>query len=152
MIFTNIKPGRPVDILLVEDNEDDVLITRKGFEKARLAVKMHHVSNGQECMAFLRKEGPYAEAPTPDIILMDLNMPVMDGREVLAEIVKDSELCKIPVVILTTSDAERDVLQMYKLRCSSYLTKPVEFSQFQRLIEDLGNYWFTIVVLPPNGH
>ena len=147
-----METGRPAEILLVEDNEDDVLITRKGFEYAKLAVNLHHVENGKQCMSFLRKDGEYADAPTPDLILLDLNMPVMDGREVLAEIVKDDQLRNLCVVILTTSSAERDLLDMYNLRCSSYITKPVDFTQFQRVIEQIADYWFSIVVLPPNDH
>ncbi len=133
----------------MEDSQNDVLLTRESFKRSKLVVNMHHAENGEECMAFLRKEGPYADAPTPDLILLDLNMPVMDGREVLAEIVKDKELRKLPVVILTTSDTERDLLEMYNLRCSSYITKPVDFDQFQRVIDKIGHYWFTVVVLPP---
>ncbi len=141
--------GRPAEVLLVEDNDNDMFITRKGFEEAKLALNLHHVENGQECMAFLRKDGQYADAPTPDLVLLDLNMPVMDGREVLAEIVKDEQLRKLPVVILTTSNGERDILDMYNLRCSSYIVKPVDFTQFQRVIQQLSDYWFTVVVLPP---
>jgi CheY-like chemotaxis protein len=141
--------GRPAEVLLVEDDDNDVLITRKGFEEAKLALDLHHVENGQECMAFLRKNGPYSDAPTPDLILLDLNMPVMDGREVLAEIVEDQQLRRLPVVILTTSNGERDILDMYDLRCSSYIVKPVDFSQFQRVIQQLSDYWFTVVVMPP---
>jgi CheY-like chemotaxis protein len=146
------RGGRPAEILLVEDSEDDVFLTRKSFENAKLAVNLHHVEHGKKCMLFLRKEGEYADAPTPDLILLDLNMPVMDGRQVLAEIVRDDELRKLCVVILTTSDSERDVLDMYNLRCSSYITKPVDFAQFQRVIEEISNYWFTVVVLPPKNH
>lgn len=149
MKIIETKYGRPVEILLVEDNADDVLLTREGFAHAKLAVNMHHVENGEECMKFLRKQAPYADAPTPDLVLLDLNMPIMNGREVMTEIVKDDKLHQLPVVILTTSDAERDLLDMYNLRCSSYITKPVEFENFQRVIRDLCNYWFTIVVLPP---
>ena len=146
-----IDRTRPAEILLVEDNEDDVMITRRGFDKAKLAVHLHHVENGKKCMEFLRKEGKYSDVPTPDLILLDLNMPIMDGREVLAEIVQDEKLCKLPVVVLTTSSAEADVLDMYKLRCSSYITKPVDFDQFRRVIEALANYWFTVVVLAPKS-
>jgi len=117
-----MEAGRPAEVLLVEDNDDDVFLTRKSLENASLAVNLYHVENGQECMAFLLKQGSYADKPTPDLILLDLNMPVMDGREVLAEIVNHEQLCKLPVVILTTSEAEADVLNMYKLRCSSYIT------------------------------
>ena len=141
--------GRPAEILLVEDNRDDVVLTRQGFERAKLKVNLHHVENGEECMAFLRKEGEYADAATPDLILLDLNMPVMDGREVLAELVKDDNLKQFPVVILTTSSDERDVLSMYKLRCSSYATKPVDFDQFLHVVQGIADYWFTVVVLPP---
>jgi len=145
----NATDGRSVEVLLVEDNEDEMFITRKGFEDVKLDLNLHHVENGQECMAFLRKDGQYADAPTPDLILLDLNMPVMDGREVLAEIVKDEQLRKLPVVILTTSNGERDILDMYNLRCSSYIVKPVDFRQFQRVIQQLSDYWFTVVDLPP---
>ena len=141
--------GRAADILLVEDNDDDVVLTERGFKKAQLAVNLHRVENGKKCLEFLRREGEYATAPTPDLILLDLNMPVMDGREVMAEIVKDDELCKLPVVILTTSAAEADLLCMYKLRCNTYITKPVDFHEFQKAIEDLANYWFKVAMLPP---
>ncbi|MAT14826.1 MAG: two-component system response regulator [Planctomyces sp.] len=143
-----IETGRPAEVLLVEDNENDVILTRRGFESARFTVNLHHVENGVQCLQFLRKEGAFKDAPSPDLILLDLNMPIMDGREVLAAIVKDEELCKFPVVILTTSAEEQDILDTYKLRCSSYIVKPVDFRQFQRVVEELGNYWFTIVILP----
>ena len=141
--------GRVADILLVEDNDDDVVLTERGFKKAQLAVNLHRVENGKKCLEFLRREGEYAAARTPDLILLDLNMPVMDGREVMAEIVNDDELCKLPVVILTTSAAEADLLCMYKLRCNTYITKPVDFHEFQKAIEDLANYWFKVAMLPP---
>ena len=146
----NVTGGRPAEVLLVEDNEVDVLLTRKAFERAKLAVNLRHLDNGERCMKLLRREGEYVDAPAPDLILLDLNMPVMDGREVLSEIVKDEELRKMPVVILTTSQAEADLLEMYSLRCSSYIIKPIDFDKFQRVIQDLCNYWFTVVVLPPN--
>ena len=139
---------RAVEILLVEDNQDDVILTRRGFELTRLPVNLHHVENGEECMAFLRKTGDYAAVPTPDLILLDLNMPVMDGREVLAELVADEGLRRIPVVVLTTSADERDILDMYRFRCSSYIVKPVDFDRFLAAIQSLGHYWFTVAVLP----
>ncbi len=144
----NVSKARPAEILLVEDDSDDVLLTRLGMQEAKLAVNLHHVENGEQCMTFLRKEGEYTNAPTPDLILLDLNMPVMDGREVLAEIVKDEALRKLPVVVLTTSGTEGDLLDMYDLRCSSYIRKPVDFEQFQSVIKQIGEYWFTVVVLP----
>lgn len=140
--------SRPAEILLAEDNDYDVILTREGFKRAKLMVNLHHVENGEECMRFLRREGEYADAPTPDIILLDLNMPVMDGREVLSEIVNDDKLRHLPIVILTTSSEDRDVLNMYKLRCSSYITKPVNFEQFVDVVRSFSNYWFTVVVLP----
>lgn len=139
---------RPAEILLVEDNEDDVILMREGFKRSKLIVKIHHVPNGIECMNFLYKKGNYKDVPSPDIILLDLNMPLMNGREVLEKISKDEQLSHLPVVILTTSSEAQDVLNMYKLRCSSYIVKPVDFEQFQRVICEIGNYWFTIVVLP----
>lgn len=148
MMEMSATGGRPAEILLVEDNKDDVVLTREGFARAKLTVNLHHVKDGELCMAFLRKEGEFADAPTPDLILLDLNMPVMDGREVLAELVKDDNLNHLPVVILTTSAEEQDVLNMYKLRCSAYATKPVDFNQFQAIIQGIADFWFTVVVLP----
>lgn len=146
-----LASSRPAEVLLVEDNEQDVVLTREGFKRAKFLVNLHHVEDGEECLAFLRKEGRFSDSPTPDLILLDINLPVMDGREVLAEIIKDQRLKAIPVVVLTTSSAETDILEMYKLRCSSYITKPVDFEQFQKLVNELGNYWFTLVVLPPKA-
>ncbi len=148
-MLTTDGTGRLADILLVEDNEDDVMLTRKGFQRAKLKIHLHHVENGEDCMAFLRKKGSFATAPTPDLILLDLNMPVMDGREVLAEMVQDDALNHIPVVILTTSEDERDVLEMYKLRCSAYTTKPVDFNNFLKVVQGIADFWLTLVVLPP---
>jgi two-component system response regulator len=140
---------RAAEILLVEDSTSDVLITRAAFQRARILVNLHHVENGAECMAFLRKQGRYANVPTPDLILLDLNMPVMDGREVLAELIRDDELNHLPVVVLTTSEDERDVLNMYKLRCSSYITKPVDLGQFINVVQNVTDHWFRVVVRPP---
>jgi len=145
-----LASGRFAEILLVEDNEDDLLLMRQGFKKARLALNLHHVENGEACMAFLRKQGEYENAPTPDLVLLDLNLPLMDGREVLKQIVADENLRHLPVVILTTSADEQDILNMYNLRCSSYIVKPVDFDQFVRVIHSIGDYWFTIVRLPNN--
>jgi CheY-like chemotaxis protein len=147
-VSTDASRGRPAEILLVEDNEMDVVLTREGFKRNKLSINMHHVGDGEECMAFLRKQGAYADAPTPDLILLDLNLPVMDGREVLAALVADDELRHLLVVVLTTSDDESDVLDMYKLRCNSYITKPVDFNKFLEVIRGLADYWFTLVVLP----
>ena len=140
--------GRPAEILLVEDSTIDFKLTCKAFERERLAVNLHHVENGEECLAFLRKQGKYSAVPTPDLILLDINMPVMDGHEVLAELVLDENLKHLPVVVLTSSEDERDVLMMYKLRCNAYLTKPVDAQKFQEVIKLLNAFWLTVVVMP----
>lgn len=141
--------GRSAEVLLVEDNDNDVVLMRLGFKQAKFAVNLHHVSNGEECMAFLRKEGKYSEVPAPDLVLLDLNMPRMDGREVLEEVTGDENLKHLPIVILTTSDADKDILMSYKLRCSSYIMKPIDFQNFSTMIQSFADYWFALVVLVP---
>ena len=143
--------ARPIEILLAEDREDDALLTREAFRRSGREVNLHHVENGLECMAFLRREGRHAQAPAPDLLLLDLNMPLMGGREVLAAIVSDERLKHLPVIVLTTSDADADVLGMYRLRCSSYITKPVDFDRFLKVVSTLAEYWMTLAVLPPRG-
>ncbi len=140
--------GRLAVILIVEDNEDDVELMRISFAKSRLKVELHHAGDGEECMAFLRKEGKFAGVPAPDLILLDLNMPRMDGREVLTAISRDQQFCHLPVVILTTSALDSEILNMYKLRCSSYIIKPVDFEKFHRVVQAITDYWFAAVVLP----
>jgi CheY-like chemotaxis protein len=140
--------GRPAQVLLAEDTESDVILTRESFERAKFHVEMSHVENGEDCLAFLRREGRYRDAPVPDLLLLDLNMPVMDGREVLSELVKDESLKHLPVVVLTTSEDERDILAMYQLRCNAYVTKPVDFVRFHKIVQELTAFWFTVVVLP----
>lgn len=140
--------GRPAVILLVEDNDDDVEITKIGFERARFAVQLHHVSNGEDCLAFLRKEGAHAAAPTPDLVLLDLNMPRMGGIEVLRAITNDERLKHLVVIVMTSSKTDEDVLRSYQLRCHSYLVKPINFDNFAKMIQLLGDYWFTLVTLP----
>ena len=147
-MISKLVSSRPAEILLAEDNENDVELTRQGFKRCRLLLNLHHVKDGEECMAFLRKQGKYSNAPTPDLILLDLNMPRMDGREVLAEIVADETLNAIPVVVLTTSAQDEEIVKMYKMRCSSYIIKPVDFAQFLHVIRSIAEYWFTVVVLP----
>lgn len=148
---STIANSRPAEILLAEDKEDDVELTRVGFKKSKLLLNLHHVKDGEQCLAFLRKQGEYANVPTPDLLLLDLNMPRMDGREVLAEMVADETLRSIPVVVLTTSAQDEEILKMYKLRCSSYIVKPVDFEKFLHVIRSLADYWFTIVVLPTSA-
>lgn len=139
---------RPAEILMVEDNEGDVLLTREGFKRVSFPVNLHHVLNGEECLAYLRRQGKYAGATRPDLILLDLNMPVMGGREVMAELAHDPLLCQLPVVVLTTSANQADIAQMYALRCSTYIVKPLDFEEFQRIIQIIGEYWFTVAALP----
>jgi len=139
--------GKP-EILLIEDNDADALLTREAFDKAGLDVGIHRAANGEEGMAFLRKERQFADSPTPDLVLLDINMPRMGGREVLQAISADESLRHLPVVILTTSSREKDVLDMYRLRCSSYVVKPLDFDGFVSAIRDLDLYWFRLVARP----
>ena len=148
MQSSTTRECRVAEILLVEDNADDVLLMEEAFSSCNLLVNIVNVRNGEKCMQFLRKEGAYADARTPDLILLDLNMPVMNGREVLSQLNQDEALSRIPVVILTTSQEEKDVLDMYELRCSSYIVKPVDFPKFQQVVREIGQYWFAVVVLP----
>lgn len=143
-----IAKTRIAEILLVEDNEDDVYLTREAFEAARLRVNLHHVNNGEKCLQFLRNQGSYADVPSPDLILLDMNMPVMDGHDVLSAMVADDALRHLPVVVLTTSYEAADIQKMYALRCNSYITKPVDFENFVDVIGKLAGYWLTVVVMP----
>jgi CheY-like chemotaxis protein len=145
-----LSRSKPAVVLLAEDNVADVVLTRESFADVKLRIDLHHVENGKQCMAFLRKEGEYVDAPTPDLLLLDLNMPVMNGREVMQELIKDKCLNHLPVVILTTSNDERDVLALYKLRCNEYITKPIDFHKFRELIQSICKHWFTVVELPRN--
>jgi CheY-like chemotaxis protein len=141
--------GRPVEILLVEDNPGDVRLTQEAFKEGKVRNNLHVAMDGVEAMAFLRREGKYADAVRPDIILLDLNLPKKDGREVLAEIKGDLELKRIPVVVLTTSEAEQDILRAYGLHANCYITKPVDLDQFMSVIQSIEDFWLTIVKLPP---
>jgi len=138
-----------VRILLVEDNPGDVRLTVEGLKEAKIRNKLYVVEDGVEAMAFLHKEGKYSFAPRPDLILLDLNLPKKDGREVLEEIKQDPALKIIPVVILTSSKSEQDVLQSYKLHANCYITKPVDFEQFKNVVLSIDEFWFTVVTLPP---
>ncbi len=145
---TSIKP---VDILLVEDNPGDVRLTREALKEGKVLNTLSVVADGVEALAFLRREERYATAARPDLILLDLNLPRMDGRELLAVIKADAELRRIPVVILTTSAAEQDILKSYNLHANCYITKPVDLEQFIAVVRSVEDFWFTIVRLPPNG-
>ena len=141
--------ARPAEILLVEDNPGDVRLTREALNEGRILHNLSVVRDGVEALAFLRREGQYADAPWPDLILLDLNLPRKDGREVLAEIKADEQLGRIPLVVLTTSEADQDILKSYDLRANSYIIKPIDVGQFVRVITLLENYWLGIVELPP---
>ena len=140
--------GMPIQVLLVEDSPGDVRLTQEAFRNANQAILLHVASDGVEAMAFLRHEGGHVQAPRPDLILLDLNLPKMDGREVLAHIKEDDNLKTIPTVILTTSDAEADILKSYQLRANCYLTKPVQLDAFESLVKSISDFWLTKVKLP----
>jgi len=143
-----ITNGRPIEILLVEDNSTDVMLTRAALEQAKMRNNLHVARDGVEAMAFLRKEDKYAQMPRPDLILLDLNMPRKDGREVLTEVKADDTLKYIPVVVLTTSQAQEDVIKAYGLHANCYISKPVDFEQFTNVVRAIDNFWFTVVTLP----
>jgi CheY-like chemotaxis protein len=137
-----------MDVLLVEDSPGDVRLTREAFREANGSVRLHVASDGVEAMAFLRREGDHGDAPRPDFILLDLNLPRMDGREVLAHIKSDASLRMIPTVILTTSDADADVLKSYELNANAYLRKPVTLDAFESLVKSINDFWLTRAILP----
>jgi CheY-like chemotaxis protein len=141
--------SHPIDILLVEDNPGDVRLTIEALKENKLQNNLHVVKDGLEAMAFLRQEGEHTDAPRPDLILLDLNLPGKDGREVLEEIKADEGLRRIPVVILTTSQAEEDILKTYDLHANCYVTKPVDLDQFTKVVRSIEEFWLTIVKLPP---
>jgi CheY-like chemotaxis protein len=142
-------PVEAIEILLVEDNPGDVRLTREALKDSKLHNNLHVVEDGVEALAFLRREGQFSAVPTPDIILLDLNLPRKSGREVLEEIKNDDALKRIPVVVLTTSDDERDILASYSLHANCYITKPVDLSRFITIVKNIKDFWFTIVKLPP---
>ncbi len=137
-----------MNILLVEDDEGDVELTREALEDSKLVINLHVVRDGVEAMNYLHRKEPYIDAPLPDLILLDLNMPKKSGREVLAEIKQDETLKDIPVIILTTSQVGEDILRSYHLGANCYITKPVDFNQFVKVVKNVENFWFTIVKLP----
>jgi CheY-like chemotaxis protein len=137
-----------IDILLVEDDEGDVLMTREAFEHHKIRNRLHVVNDGEKALKFLRQEDEYADAPRPGLVLLDLNLPRKDGREVLAELKADPALRVIPVVVLTTSDAEEDILRSYSLHANAYVSKPVDFSQFVEVIRQIDEFFVTVVKLP----
>jgi len=145
----NRENCRPIEILMVEDNLGDVRLTQEALSEGKVRNHLYVVADGVEAMAFLRREGQHAHAPQPDLILLDLNLPKKSGPEVLAEIKADPELRRIPVVILTVSKAEEDVLKSYNLHANCYITKPVNLDQFLEVVKSIEDFWLTVVMLPP---
>ena len=149
--MANHRLVKPIEILLVEDNPGDADLAREALDGSKFNNDLHVVDDGEKAMAFLRREGPYADMPRPDLILLDLNLPRKDGRQVLAEIKADDYLKRIPVVILTISKAEEDVIKSYNLHANCYITKPIDLNQFLNVVRAIEDFWLSIVVLPPNG-
>ncbi len=148
--MTGQRALQPIEILMVEDNPGDVRLTREALRGGKIWNEIHVVTDGVAALDFLRKQPPYERAPRPDLILLDLNLPKKDGREVLAAIKSDSNLKTIPVVILTTSQAEEDVNRAYNLNCNCYVSKPVDFEQFTRIVRAIEQFWLSVVTLPPH--
>jgi len=140
--------GQPIEILMVEDNEGDARLARDAMRDSKIKNTMHHVRDGDEAMAFLRKEGKYTDAPRPDLVLLDLNLPRKSGQEVLAEMKADMDLKRIPVVILTVSSDEEDVLKTYNAHANCFITKPLDLAQFIKVVRAIEDFWLTIVKLP----
>jgi two-component system, chemotaxis family, response regulator Rcp1 len=143
--------GKPIEILLVEDDPGDVRLTMEALKTAKVLNRLSVALDGVEALAFLRKQGKFARAPFPDLILLDLNLPRKDGRAVLAEIKADPHLRRVPVVVLTTSQDEQDIFQAYDTHANCYITKPVDLKQFLSVVESIDTFWLSIVKLPPNG-
>ncbi len=145
-------PVRPIEILLVEDNEGDARLAQEALQDAKVSNNLFWVKDGVEALEYLRGEGEYKGKVRPDVILLDLNLPRKDGREVLAEIKQDEDLRRIPVVILTVSEAEEDIVRTYDLHANCYIRKPIDLDQFMTVVKAIEDFWLTIVKLPPNGH
>jgi len=143
--------AEPIEILLVEDNPGDARLAEEALKENKVHNELHHVKDGVEAMQFLRRQAEYSQVPLPGLILLDLNLPRKDGREVLAEIKEDPELKLIPVVVLTTSDAERDLLKTYDLHANAYVVKPVDLDRFIDIVQAIESFWFTVVKLPQIG-
>ena len=147
-MMTETSPLNVIDVLLVEDDEGDVLMTREAFAHHKIRNELHVATDGEQALRFLRREGDYEHAPRPGLILLDLNLPRRDGREVLAEVKADPELRTIPVVVLTTSEAEEDILRSYSLHANAYVSKPVDFDRFIEVIRRIDDFFVTVVKLP----
>jgi chemotaxis family two-component system response regulator Rcp1 len=147
-MLNQVQTSRHIEVLLADDSDDDVELTRRGFAQGRFLVNLHRVRDGVECLEFLRNEGKYSDVPKPDMLLLDMNMPRLGGREVLQAIASDERFTSLPVVVLASSEEEVETLAMYQLGCSSYIIKPIDTDQFLRTVRGITEYWFAIVVLP----
>ncbi len=145
---TTINEVRPAQVLLVEDNEDDVELTLEALKDSKVRMEVHVVDDGVSALKFLRQQDEYKDKPRPDMVLLDLNLPIMDGREVLKEIREDDDLTDLPVVVLTTSQSEEDILKMYKLHANCYISKPVDFLKFTEIVKQIEGFWLQLVKLP----
>jgi two-component system, chemotaxis family, response regulator Rcp1 len=149
---TEFHDYHAIEILLVEDNPGDVELTREALATAKISNRLHVVEDGADATDFLFRRGKFADAPEPDIILLDLNLPTKDGRQVLSEIKTDPNLAKIPIVVLTTSQADEDILRAYQLHANCYITKPIDFNQFLRIVAAIEEFWLSVVKLPKKAH
>ena len=149
--MTSVERLLPIEVLLVEDDPGDVLMTQEAFEEHKVSNTLNVVTDGAQAIEYLRRTGEYAQAVRPDLILLDLNLPRRDGREVLAEIKSDPDLCRIPVVVLTTSAADEDILRSYQLHANAYVTKPVDFEQFINVVRQIDKFFVSVVKLPPRA-
>ena len=149
--MSDTTSSKPADILLVEDDSGDILLTQEAFAQSGFNIRLHTVRDGVEAMAYLRRMPPYEDAVRPDLVLLDLNMPKKDGREVLEEVKQDPELNLIPIAVLTTSDAEEDILKAYHLHANCYIRKPIEMQRFIEVMRELGAFWINTVTLPPKS-
>jgi CheY-like chemotaxis protein len=146
-----MESSLPIEVLLVEDDPGDVLMTQEAFEEHKVRNKLNVVHDGEEALSYLRREGDFADAPRPDLILLDLNLPRVDGREVLQVIKNDEDLRRIPVVVLTTSQADEDILRSYSLHANAYVTKPVDFERFIAVVRQIDEFFVSVVKLPPRA-
>ena len=145
----NLKTARPIEILLIEDSPSDAALTIEALQAGKIVNNLNRVADGVEAMAYLRKQGEFTESSRPDLIMLDLNLPKKDGREVLQELKSDPSLKLIPVIVLTTSRADKDVLQSYALNANCFITKPVDFQQFIDVVRSIERFWLSVVTLPP---
>jgi two-component system, chemotaxis family, response regulator Rcp1 len=144
----NLSDSKPIEILLIEDSPSDAALTIEALKAGKIGNRLNHVEDGAEAMAYLRRQGKYAKAARPDLIMLDLNLPKKDGREVLAELKGDPDLKVIPIIVLTTSRSDKDILQSYQLNANCYITKPVDFPNFIEVVKTIEQFWLTVVTLP----